>query len=420
MKKGLRIALLSVAVLILAGVVWALCFYQRINNPARLFAEPTAVPQKTAANTPEHTPVNATASPTVAPTAEPSAEPTPDAEEYLGAQADMSFMKDRVNVLALGIDESAERSGWGSYRTDTMMLITVDFTDNAVSLISVPRDSYVKIYNDQGEIAREEEPMAKINNAFAFGGGAKKDGFAYARTTVSKLLDVPVQHYVCVNMPVVKQLVDAMGGVEYEMDVEFTMNGRSYTTGMQHMNGQAVLDYCRLRKDSSDIVRVQRQQRMLGLILDTMKQSDQIRNIPAMYQAAVDHIETDMNLEQISALALLASRMELSALSSYTVPVQGVRIGERSCVGVRTAELGEMVKTVFHRKEIAIDPEIDAQALLNNPLPVFSDTLEEDGIVQMLNGIRYYKSGAYYFVLLPGANGYRGMTEKEFRALTAS
>ena len=55
-------------------------------------------------------------------------------------------MQKRVNILALGYDESAERVGWGSYRTDTMILITVNFDTNKVDMISIPRDSYVKIY----------------------------------------------------------------------------------------------------------------------------------------------------------------------------------------------------------------------------------------------------------------------------------
>ena len=405
--------MICLGALILAGLIWGAVFYRRINDPARLFAEPAPAGEKVSVvPTAEPTAVLFTAAPQPTPTSEP----TPGVEEYLGAQADMSFMKDRVNVLALGIDESAERANWGSYRTDTMMIITVDFSDNSVSLISIPRDSYVKIYNSNGEIAKLEEPMAKINNAFAFGGGAKKQGFEYACTTVSKLLDVPVQHYVCVNMPVVKQLVDAMGGVDYEMDVEFTMNGRSYVPGMMHMNGQAVLDYCRLRKDSSDLVRVQRQQRMLSLILDTMKRSDQVRNIPAIYMAATSNIETDMSLEQISALALLASRMDMSSLGSYTVPVTGVRINDRSCVAVETEKLAAMIQKVFDKKNVQIDPEIDAAYITNMPAVMLpqGDFTQPDGTIQ------YYQNGDMYYVLLPGTNEYQGMSEAEFRALTGA
>lgn len=409
MKTWLKITLVALGLLLLLGLVLGLRFYQRVNDPASLFEAETAItpsPVPTA-----DVPVTKTAAPVIEAT--PTPEPTPGVEEVLAPQADMEFMKNRVNVLALGIDESAERANWGSYRTDTMMLITIDFSDNSVALLSIPRDSYVKIYNGEGEIAKEDEPFAKINNAFSFGGGAKKQGYAYAMTTVSKLLDVPVQHYVCVNMPVVKQMVDAMGGVDFDMDIAFTMNGRSYEKGMQHMNGQAVLDYCRLRKDSSDIVRVDRQQRMLSLILETMKNSDQIRNIPAMYQAAQANIDTDMSFEQICALALIGARMDMADLSRDTVPVTGMRINERSCVGVETERLAAMVKKMFGKKEVSIDPEIDAAYLSAMPTLLMSD----ESLILPNGTVQYYEVDGRYYVLVPETNEYRGMSEEEFSAL---
>ncbi len=411
MKTWVKILLIALCALLLAGLIWGLCFYKRINDPARLFeAEPTSTPAVEVTPAPTAM-AEATLAPTAPPT--PTPVPTPGTEEYLGAQADMDFMKNRVNVLALGIDESAERADWGTYRTDTMMLVTVDFSDNSVALLSIPRDSYVKIYNELGEIAKEDEPMAKINNAFAFGGGAKRKGFDYACMTVSKLLDVPVQHYVCVNMPVVKQMVDAMGGVDYDMDIDFTMNGRAYSKGLQHMDGQAVLDYCRMRKDSSDIVRVDRQQRMLALILQTMKSTDQIRNIPAIYQAGQANIETDMSFEQICALALIAARMDMAQLSRETVPVSAMRIANRSCVGVETEKLASMVQKLFGKKNVNIDPEIDAAYLQAMPTLVVADErfISPDGTVQ------YYQVEEMYYVLMPGTNEYHGMREAEFNAL---
>ncbi len=409
MKSWLKILIIVLGLGLIAGLIFGLRFYRRINEPAQLFEmTPSPLPAQSLAPV-----ISAEESPSPEPT--PSPLPTPQAEELLSAQADMDFMKNRVNVLALGIDESAERADWGSYRTDTMMLISVDFSTNEVALVSIPRDSYVKIYNSEGEIAKLEEPMAKINTAFSAGGGAKRHGFEYACMTVSKLLDVPVQHYVCVNMPVVKQMVDAMGGVDYEMDVAFTMNGRSYSMGMQHMNGQAVLDYCRLRKDSSDIVRVERQQKMLSLILDTMKSSDQIRNIPAMYKAAQANIETDMSFEQICALALMGAKMDMGQLSSHTVPVTAMKINERSCVAVKTLELAEMVKKVFGKKEVNIDPEIDADFLSAMPALVMTD----ESLVMPDGTVQYYQADGRYFVLVPGSNNeYQGMSEEEFNALT--
>lgn len=402
MKLWLKILLSALAVLLAAGAAIALAFYGRINDPARLFA-PTPTPFSTPAPTAAHT-----ASPTPAATAAPTPTPvpTPGVEEYLSPWADADFMHARANILLLGIDESAERESWGSYRTDTMMLVTVDFETNEVTMLSIPRDCYVKIYNDAGEIDDPARPMEKINEAFSRGGGAKKKGFAYACATVSKLLDVPVQYYVCVNMPLVKDVVNAVGGVDYDMDVDFVMNGRAYQKGLQHMDGQAVLDYCRLRKDSSDLVRVDRQQRMIACVFDAMRRTDQIRNIPAIYQSLQDNIETDLTFEQIASLALLGSRMDMEKLYRHTVPASGIRINERSCLGVQTEALAAMVKEVFHRKSVSIDPQIDGAYLkaMQNPAAVQPGSYS------------YYQSGDSFFVLYPGAAAYVEMSAAEFYA----
>ncbi|MDO5111643.1 MAG: LCP family protein [Clostridia bacterium] len=400
MKLWLKLLLSALVIAVAAGAVAALAFYGRINDPATLFAAPT--PQLTPVQTASVAPAAPAA--TAAPT--PTPVPTPGVEEYLSQWTDADFMHARANILLLGIDESAERESWGSYRTDTMMLVTVDFDTNEVTMISIPRDCYVKIYNAQGELDDPERPMEKINEAFSRGGGAKKKGFAYACTTVSKLMDVPVQYYVCVNMPLVKDVVNAMGGVEYALDVDFVMNGRAYQKGLQHMDGQAVLDYCRLRKDSSDLVRVDRQQRMIARVFETMRQTDQLRNIPAIYRSVQANIQTDLSFEQIASLTLLGSRMDMAQLHAHTVPASGVTINERSCLGVQTEKLARLIKEVFHRRTVNIDPEIDGEHL---------KTMQNPAAMQP-GSYSYYQQGDSFFVLYPGAEAYVEMTMEDFYA----
>ncbi len=126
-------------------------------------------------------------------------------------------MKGRVNLLVLGIDESIERSNWGSFRTDTMILVSIDFETKDIHDL-VPRDSFVWIY---GTDERE-----RINLAFAQRRRYKKNGFQYAMNTVSMVLGgVPVNHYVCFDMNVVKEVVDAFGGLVYDVDIKVRMGG---------------------------------------------------------------------------------------------------------------------------------------------------------------------------------------------------
>ena len=253
--------------------------------------------------------------------ASPAPSPTLSPEEALLEQADLSFMDGRINLLLLGYDQSAERDDpddplhrdeKNNYRSDVMMLAAVNFRDNTVHLISIPRDTYAAIYNTRGRW--------KINAAFAKGGAAEGEGFLYAQKTVEMLMGVPVDYYAGVNMEGLKRLVDAMGGVDYDVDVAIRLDGRTLETGFQHLNGQQVLDYCRARKGiSTDIGRNDRQQRMLLAIFDQLRREKRLTELPAIYAAVKDDVVTNLSLSQIAALALFMTRLDLTNFKRTTL-----------------------------------------------------------------------------------------------------
>jgi len=349
-----RIVLFVLLALLLAGIGYGVKVYYDVTHPAALFRqEPTAAPTPTPAAQ-AATPGGALPAPT----------PTVNPEQQLMSQADLTFMKDRVNILVLGIDESTERANWGSFRTDTMILVSVDFATNDVAMVSIPRDSYVKIVDSKGNFVQSAGGTVKfdkINSAFSTGGGAKKNGYAYAMKTVSNLLGgVEIKHYLCFNMNVVKQVVDAMGGVDYNVDIEVKMNGRELHPGMQHMDGQAVLDYARQRKGSSDIARVDRQQRIVTAIFQQMKSAGTIGQLPAIFQAVKDNVDTSLSTEQIASLALIALKMDPAQLSRHTVDGEFLNMQNLSYWGVSSDKLAKLVKTVFG-VSMKADTDIDVK-----------------------------------------------------------
>jgi LCP family protein required for cell wall assembly len=266
-------------------------------------------------------------------------------------------MKNRINILVLGLDESTERANWGSFRTDTMILVTVDFETKNVHMISVPRDSYVKISNEEGHPIGQ---YGKVNSAFPTGGGAQKKGYGYAMGTVSYLLGgIPIQYYVGFNMNVVKDVVNAMGGVDYNVDVQVKMNGRELVPGQQHLDGQAVLDYCRQRKGSSDIARVDRQQKMLMAIFSQLKSTNQIWNIPSIYKAVESNIQTNLNFNQICALAWMAKDMNTDQLQRYTLDGEFMNINSTSYWGLHTSTIQSKIKEIFNF-DLRVDGDMSA------------------------------------------------------------
>ncbi len=278
------------------GLTWCLRTLYIVNYaPERAFEVESVTP------TPKPLPPEATPTPTLSP------------EEALARQADADFMKDRVNILLVGFDQSPEREESGTsvsrnnknnYRSDVLMLAAVNFGENSLHLISIPRDTYSPIYNTKGRW--------KINAAFAKGGAAEGDGFAYSMKTVEMLFGVPINYYAGVNMEGLKALVDAIGGVDYDVDVEIRLNGRTLEAGYQHLNGQQALDYCRARKGiSTDLGRNDRQQRMLLAVFDKLKTQNMLTAVPNLYNALKDDIYTNLSSGQIAALAAFALRLDV-------------------------------------------------------------------------------------------------------------
>ncbi|MEL7603780.1 MAG: LCP family protein [Bacillota bacterium] len=282
-----------------------------------------------------------------------------DPYSMLLSQADLDFMKNRVNILVMGIDRDEGRADWGTFRTDTMLLISINFETNEAHIISLPRDSYVWIYN--------EDYRGKLNGAFSAGGGMNGDGFEYAMNTVSMLLGgVPVNHYVCFDMEVVMDVVDAMGGIDYDVDVSFDLDGRTLGEGFQHLNGQQVLDYCRVREHvtgGTDIARTARQRKMIMAIFAYMKENGQLQDIPAIYSAVASNIFTDLTFEQITSLAAFSLKLNPEDLHDHLLPGKYLDMEGASFWGIDQEKKRDMIYEIFGQT-IQTDSGDDVDTLL--------------------------------------------------------
>ena len=171
-------------------------------------------------------------------------------------------------------------------------------------------------------------------------------------TALQDLLGVPISHYAGVDMVGLKAAVDAMGGVDYDVDVRIELNGRVLEKGYQHLDGQQVLDYCRARKGiSTDVGRADRQQRMLFAILEQLQSRDQLKNFPKIYLSVQDKVYTDLNVEQIAALTLFAMDLDLDTdLHRHTLEgeyINNTPYSGASYYVLDTEALQELIKEIF-------------------------------------------------------------------------
>jgi LCP family protein required for cell wall assembly len=225
--------------------------------------------------------------------------------------------KERINILVLGIDQREDEQG--PWRTDTMMLVSVDPVAQSASMLSIPRDVWVTIPG-----YRED----RINNAHFYGDAFDYPGGgpALAKKTVQSFIGVPVDHYVRVNFTAFEKLVDLIGGVDIDVPKEIddpeypSRTGSGYDplhipAGKQHMDGALALKYARFRHDDAgDFGRAQRQQQVLLAVRDQVLRANKLYElipkapeIVAMLESAV---QTDFSLDEMIRLAKLGTQLK--------------------------------------------------------------------------------------------------------------
>ncbi len=185
------------------------------------------------------------------------------------------------NVLVLGVDERPDSEEEGS-RTDTIMLVRVDPGSGDVKLLSVPRDLLV-------EVAPGEEN--RINAAYNFG------GIEQTITAFEEYSDVNLDHYAIVDFDGFKDVINAMGGVEMDVEDEIPPKYK-IEDGLQTLNGQQALFYARYRKtDGGDLDRIRRQQQLVAALRGQAFDWSTVKELPKIVRAADRNVQTDLGLD---------------------------------------------------------------------------------------------------------------------------
>lgn len=234
--------------------------------------------------------------------------------------------KDRINILVMGLDRRP-REGQTLTRSDTMFVMTIDPKTKTAGILGIPRDLYVDIPNGKGGYFKD-----RINTALVFGevNGYKGGGHQLAIDTVEHNLGVKIDHYVIIDFEGFRQVIDALGGIDVDVptyvadpyyswtELPGDYDPQEFEPGLQHMNGDTALAYARIRTNSDDLDRIQRQQRIIFAVMDKALSLNVLRNALELWSKYKDTIDTDINDFQIAGFAKLAADIspeKISALS---------------------------------------------------------------------------------------------------------
>lgn len=199
--------------------------------------------------------------------------------------------QESFSVLLLGVD-TGDLGRTDQGRSDTMMLATVNPESKETVITSLPRDTYLEIVG--------RGTMDKVNHAYAFGGAAM------SMDTIEKYLDVPVDHYVAINMQGVQDLVNAVGGIDVNNDLEFSIDGYHFPLGPIHLTGEEALAFSRMRYEDprGDYGRQKRQRDVVAAIVKRALSLDGMTQYKNILDAASANMTTDLDFAAMQKIAL--------------------------------------------------------------------------------------------------------------------
>ena len=220
---------------------------------------------------------------------------------------------ERVNVLFVGIDSAPGRT---SANTDTMLVVSLDTNGTRSAMVSVPRDLYgIPLPNGQPY-------NQKLNSLMVYAGGRPNEfplgGVGTLKATIGRLLGVPIQYFVALNLPGFEAAVNAVGGVDVTVTraINDPFEGYHLQPGRYHMDGAAALAFVHLRKGigESDFTRADRQQQLLAALRAQLTAGNLLLTLPALLDAVKNLIATDVPSERIAQLAQAVQAADMSQL----------------------------------------------------------------------------------------------------------
>lgn len=222
-----------------------------------------------------------------------------------------------TNILVLGSDRRADTPNW---RTDVMMIIALDQENGRAGVISIPRDVYIdQIPNHQPN---------RINVVDYLGEQDEPDGGgpALLAAVIQERMDLRIDHFVRFDFESFRDVVDALGGVQIDVDCEF----RGYIQdeggwlvlepGPNRLAGNQAMIYVRDRAvTGGDLDRARRQQRFVWAVRNQVLSENLVTRIPALYSALSGAVETDLGLIKTLQYARFAIGLDVDDLYGMVI-----------------------------------------------------------------------------------------------------
>ena len=236
--------------------------------------------------------------------------------KFFGAPSKADSTKERKpgvsTVLIAGTDS-------GNMRTDTMMLVVIDEKEKTYNILSIPRDT----------LTYAPYSVPKINAAYGYYGGGES-GMTGLYDLIEDSIGYRPDAYAVVNFESFADLVDVMGGLEFDVPMDMEVDGVYLSAGLQKLNGEQALAVVRYRSGyaAADLQRVQVQRQLINAALDQWVSVGSVAKLPDILSFLSSEVDTDLNVLNILWLGESLTTCEQGV--SETLPGSAQWIGDGS------------------------------------------------------------------------------------------
>ena len=240
----------------------------------------------------------------------------------------------RINIMLAAVGGEGHK---GQNLADTIMVASFAPQTNQVALLSIPRDLYVQVPG--------EDYYSKINAVHAYGEAQKEgQGPVVLRTLVEDITGLPIHYYGRVDFIAFKQIIDAIGGIDIEIENSFFdyWHKIDFHEGQERMDGERALAYVRARyvegPEGGDFKRAARQQEVLLALRENIFSVNTALDFAALSRildSVSDNVRTDMQLWEMKRFYELARTIDHQNVGSVVLSTghSGVLVGTTEVLG---------------------------------------------------------------------------------------
>jgi LCP family protein required for cell wall assembly len=249
--------------------------------------------------------------------------------------------RDRVSILIIGVDATE-----GKGLADTIIATAISPRTGDIAGLSIPRDSRVEI---------PRLGVRRINEAHSFGGRTR------TIEAVELLIGMPFDYYVEVDVAGVADLVDAVGGVDIDVEKRMYYPDRAQNLlidlqpGFQHLTGEQAVGYIRFRHDArGDLGRIERQRTFLRAAVRQVLAPENIRHIRGLAATFVETVDTNLTVTDVLALKRMVEDVGPDAIRIATLPGHPRIIQGQSLIELDAREVQQAVNRVLLGQGVAV------------------------------------------------------------------